>query len=230
MSHQNNFFYSNLFIAIVTLLVGAFGFLLYFLCKSDFKRRTARIIYLEITNAESKLKDAQSRIQESDRNNSKNLPEHLYAMPINTWTRNRHLFVNNFKPNEWESINSFYDKCELYDEAIRSNDSRFSKDEQEIRQNVHKANYEMSEEYANQLKDNMTDEEGATLKAKLKKHRDALAQFLTDGSNIWIYTPSKEVNDVEFILKSTNLNLSLSSVGTRLNQLSKLTSWHRKRQ
>jgi hypothetical protein len=223
MPLEQNFFYSNLFIALVTIVVGLFGFLLYLLKNADVKRRTARIIMLEITNAEAQLHDARNRLEESDKTGSKKLPEHLYLMPLDTWTSNRHLFVNDFKTNEWEALNHFYNKCRLFDEAIEYNDSRFSKDEQQIRETVHRVAYETAIEMFDTLESNAgaSDEEKQKIKETFRQKRDRRIEFLTSAEGVWLYTPRKELRDVEYIIGSIESSISTSSVGIKLSKLAK---------
>lgn len=222
---EQNFFYSNLFIAVITLVVGLFGFILYMLRNSDVKRRTARIIMLEVTNAEAQLRDARNRLEESEKAGAKKLPEHLYVMPLDTWTRSRHLFVNDFKTSEWDALNEFYSKCRLFDEAIQYNDQRFSKDEQQIRENVHRATYDLALQMFEKINKATSDAERDALKKELLTRRNDMASFLTTGENLWVYTPSKELRDVEYIISSVNYNISTSSVGTKMAKLAKRRLW-----
>jgi len=78
---EESFFETNLFLALITILVGFFAFILYKMRGADSKRRIARIIFLEITNAETQLRDARNRIEESEKSGNKKLPErlHIYA-------------------------------------------------------------------------------------------------------------------------------------------------------
>ena len=215
------FLESNLFIGLITFAVGLFGFVLYKMRNKDSKRRTARIIMLEITNAETQLRDARNRLEDSEKGGIKKLPEHLYVMPLDTWTGNRHLFVNDFKTNEWEAINEFYDKCQLFDEAIKENDGRFAKDEQLIRTQVHQATYDLAFKMVDKLDADAPEAEIDEAKEEFFAKRNALASFITTGENVWIYAPSKQMRDVEYILANVNYNLSTSSVGTKLTKLSK---------
>lgn len=216
-----SFFQSNLFLAIITIVVGLFAFILYKMRNADSKRRIARIIFLEITNAETQLRDARNRLEDSGKNGNKTLPEGLYVMPLDTWSSNRHLFVNDFKTTEWESLNEFYSKCQAFDAAIKNNDSRFSKDEQQIRKSVHKATYHFAKEMFDTLRDDMTPAEKSDLEDEFFTKRNQMARFLTTGENLWLYTPSKDMRDVESILTSVNYNLSTSSVGVKLSKLAR---------
>jgi len=222
MPPHENFFDSNRFIAFITLLVGLFGFVLYYLRGSDYKRRAAKIIYLEVTNAEEQLRDASNRLHESNKAGKKTLPEHLYVMPSDTWTSNKHLFVDNFKTNEWTALNTFYAQCQLFDEAIRINDSRFSKDEQQLRQNVQRASYDYAVKMFKHL--DKSDMDAASAEKAVQdslKERDVFASFITTSQNMYVYTPIKQMQDVELIISKIQLGLSLSSVGTKLEKLSK---------
>lgn len=222
MAATQNFFYSNLFIAIITFLVGTFGFYLYHRRQQDYKRRAARIILLEVRNAEAQLKDARDRIAA---NSDGWLPEHLYTMPSNSWNENKHLFVEDFKPNEWQSLNEFYDTCQLFDEAIKHNDSRFPEDEKEIRRNVHRATYKYIIECSEKLLSAGSEEDKQKIVEDFIKFRNHAVELLTDSKFIYIYTPAKQNQDVKNCLDKLDMNLSLSTVGTKLEKLGKNKLW-----
>lgn len=215
---EQNFFYSNLFIAIVTFIVGSFGLYLYHRRKRDGKRRVAKIILLEIENAEAQLKDAKKQVLA---NPDDPLPEHLYTMPTNSWSKNKHLFVEDFKSTEWNAINQFYDCCELFDEAIRHNDARFAEQEKEVRRNVHWATYKYAIEFGEKLLDAKTDEENEEIIQEFFKKRNSAVGMLTNGRFIYIYTPTKQNNVVKSCLDNADTSLSLNVVGQRLKSLSK---------
>lgn len=222
MSPGTNFFYSNLFIAIITFVVGIFGLYLYHRRKQDFKRRAARIILLEIRNAENQLKDARAWM---DINTEGPLPEHLYAMPSDSWSDNKHLFVDDLKPTEWNSINEFYDLCQLYDEAIKHNDSRFAEQEKEVRRNVHKVMYKYAVE-CGEASVLANDEEGEQAAIDTYfKYRDSAVRIITDSDYMHIYTAVKQIGAVNQYLKNVNFNLSTSTVGQKLEKLSKSKLW-----
>jgi hypothetical protein len=222
MATQPSFFYSNLFIAIATFVVGIFGLYLYHRRKQDHKRRSASIILLEIRNAESQLKDARDRIAE---NSDGWLPEHLYVMPSDSWSRNKHLFVSDFKPTEWDSINEFYDICQLFDEAIKHNDGRFAQQEKEIRANVHRATYKYAIEAGEKLLEAKTDEEKQKIRNEFFRYRDSAVEILTDSKYIYIYTANKQNDDIQNCLNRIDTSLSLTTVGTKLEKLSKNKLW-----
>jgi hypothetical protein len=221
--HTTNpdFFYSNLFIAIITFIVGTSGLYLYYRRNQDYKKSVARIIRLEIENAEERLKEARKRVSEDP----ESLPEHLYAMPEDTWSKNKHLFVKNFKPNEWNSINEFYDFCQLYDEAIKHNDARFAEQEKEIRSNVHRATYKYVIGCSESLLKAKTDERKQKIMDDYFKKIRGTFNIFTDPNNILIYTANKQHQQVDGYLKGVDTTLSTSTVGSKLEKLGKRRFW-----
>ncbi len=217
MHPQENFFYSNLFVAIITFVVGTFGLYLYHLRKQDEKRRLAKIILLEIENAQEKLQEAKVEATNPD----DPLPEHLYTMPTDSWGSNKHYFVEDFKPTEWNSINEFYDLCQLFDEAIRHNDARFAQQEAELRRNVHKATYKYAIECSEKLLQAVTSQQHDDAVNTFFARRDNAIEMLTTGKYIHIYTPLKQNQIVRSCLDRVNTTLSLGIVGQKLDKLSK---------
>lgn len=215
---DHTFFFSNLFVGLATLFVGTFALILYKLQKRDFKRRAARIIFLEIQNAENSLKEARARLDTSENAGSKVLPERLYVMPTDSWSIYNHLFVRNFLPNEWEAINDFYSKCALFDEAIKHNDGRFGREEQEIRRNAHKASYDYARAYHEDIAKASGDDR-INLEDTFIKERNNLVYLLTTSKFIFTYTPVKQLQNIERLLETIDMNLSLSAVGTQLQKL-----------
>jgi hypothetical protein len=218
MGEHQNFFYSNLFIAIVTLVAGAFGLYLYHRQKYDYKRRAAKIILLEIENAQDQLQKARDKIAEST---DGSLPEHLYAMPTDSWSKNKHLFVQDFKPSEWNAINDFYGTCQLFDEAIRHNDARFAEHEREISRNVHQATFKYVTKYGLRILNATTEQEKENLQRKFFQERNCVVNMLTNQDYMFIYTPGKQHQIVRGCLDKINTSLSLSEVGKKFEQLSK---------
>lgn len=217
-SGSENFFYSNLFIAIVTFVVGSFGIYLYYRQKKDSKKRLAKIIFLEIENAQEKLKEAKAEVLQ---NPDDPLPEHLYAMPTDTWSENKHLFVDDFTSSEWKSINDFYDLCETYDEAIRHNDARFALQEAEIRKNIHVLTRKYAVEYSEKIL-GATDEDAVeALEKEFRQKRNGAVEMLINQKYMYIYTPTKQNQIVKSCVENINVDLSHSKIGEKLEKLSK---------
>jgi len=218
MADQSNFFYSNLFVAIITFVVGTFAFYLYHRQKSDSKRRLAKIILLEIENAQSQLQEAKKQVLQSP---DDPLPEHLYVMPADTWSKNKHLFIEDFKTSEWNAINQFYGICQLFDEAIRHNDSRFAEQEKEVRRNVQQVTYKYTIEYNDKILAARTDEEKDAVMKEFLKKRDNAVSVLVDGRYMYFWTPAKQNQVVKGCLENVDTDLSLSIVGQKFQRLSK---------
>lgn len=218
MPPEQNFFQSNLFIAVITLIAGSVGVYLYYRGKRDEKRRIAKIIRLEIENAQTELKDARTKIVD---NPDDPLPEHLYVMPADTWSENKHLFIEDFDNTEWKAINTFYGLCEIFDDAIRHNDARFGEQEKEMRKNVHQATYHYTMEYSQRISEAATDDDRDRMIDEFLKKRNAAVEMLTDGKLMYIYTPNKQNVIARNCLNNINTDLTLSSVGQKLKKLSK---------
>lgn len=202
----------------MTFVVGCIGLYLYYRGKRDEKRRIAKIIRLEIENAQIELKDAKKKILG---NPDDPLPEHLYVMPTDTWSKNKHHFIEDFNHTEWNALNDFYSHCELFDEAIRHNDARFGEQEKELRHSVHKATYSYTMQYSQRLRKANTEEEREKLSNEFFKKRNAAVEMLIDGKYTFIFTPNKQNDIARNCLHNVDTDLSLGSVGQKLEKLSK---------
>lgn len=118
-----NFITSALFIPLVTLLVGSTVIIIYSKTKDDFKKDAANIVLLEIQNAERALK----QVTESVNAEIPTLPQNIFLMQTESWSKYRYLFVRDFDWNEWNEVTDFYDKAQLYDKAVTYNNSFFQK-------------------------------------------------------------------------------------------------------
>jgi hypothetical protein len=105
------FFYSNFFVGITTLVVGGFAIFLYYKQKRDHKRDTASIILMEIRHAEKVVERMKSSGVEIS-----NVMEIL--LPTNNWVKFNHLFIKNLDRDELDLINNFYNKCAMIDIAL----------------------------------------------------------------------------------------------------------------
>mgnify|MGYP001570456193 FL=1 len=97
-------------LGLITLVVGCFVIILYIRQRNDHKRELARLVLEEIRYAEKHIKIAR------ERNNIFLLTNKL--LPTNSWYSNIHLFVNDFKETDRDSISDFYSKVVFLDRAI----------------------------------------------------------------------------------------------------------------
>lgn len=101
-----DFFNTNVFSSMATLLVGGVAIYLYLKGKKDSKRDSARLILQEIRYAEQLMRNytANKQYKLSDR-----------LLPTNSWNDNVHLFLNNLEESEIDLINRFYSKAAYID-------------------------------------------------------------------------------------------------------------------
>jgi cbb3-type cytochrome oxidase subunit 3 len=206
-----DFLNSNLFIAIVTLLAGLVAYFIYRKRNKNFKKDAANILLLEIQNAERQLKVAREQM-------TKNaiLVDNAYVMPTESWSKNKYMFVRDFDRDEWDTINSFYEKCGLFDEAVKHKSTSFKNNEFEIRANMHRIT-------ANYIKDYIELEEESRDKDKLLKTIDLFQdEYLSLPETLTLYSPQKPINDAKYQLEGLKDDLSLNSVGLKLKKIAKL--------
>lgn len=202
----------NYVTAVVTLIVGFTAFEVYRRQKRDQKKTSARILLVEIENAERQL----SIIKESDK-----LSENVRLMSSASWEKYRHLFGQDFTAREWDTVSDFYNRCIQYDQAIDYDSSNIYHDIEAFRTSVNNA---LALSAANIIASNpaLSDEEiiqeYAVFKDKLEK---------SYMSNFLPYSPNKPVNDAAKALQGLDSTLSLTSVGDKLRKISKPTLWQR---
>jgi len=219
-----NFLYSNFFIGLATLLVGFAALFVYRKQKIDKKQDAANIILLEIKNAETKLGQARDTIIRDGV-----LPETVFALRTASWDEYSYLFVRDFTDKEWELINTFYEKCRLYDEAADYNNTFFKKNEEQIRVNLHSVLAQYTQEYAANLEPLATieDEDERTAKAQqlldnYKATSRRFAEIFMDeitNPGPYFYRPQKPLTDAQPIISTIRLDLSTSTVGSKLENI-----------
>ena len=198
----------------VTLLVGLIALEVYRRQKRDEKKNAARIILVEIENAERQL----SIIKE---NNNGNISENPRLMTSSSWEKYRHLFGRDFTPREWDTISDFYNRCLQYDKAVEYDDSSFYHDIEAFRTSINNA-LALGALTIVTSDGGMTKEEISTEYGRIK---DNLVGAYMD--NLHMYSPNKPVNVAARALSELNSNLSLTSVGDKLRKLSKPSFWQK---
>jgi len=104
------FFNSSLFIALTTIIVGAFAFLLYLQQKGDHKRDAASLILQEIRYAEKLIRNSSG--------NEYRFSLSFKLLPTNSWNDNVHLFINDLEQTELDLISGFYSQATYLDFLI----------------------------------------------------------------------------------------------------------------
>lgn len=104
-----SFLNSSFFVALGTIIVGAFAILLYIKQKKDHKRDAASLILQEIRYAEQVLRTSSDdfRFRLSDK-----------LLPTNSWNDNIHLFLNDLEETEIDILSRFYSKVAYLDTLI----------------------------------------------------------------------------------------------------------------
>jgi len=126
----------DIFGTLLSVLIAVF--LYYVKIKID-KRNAARILLMEIRNAEKTLKV----IKESGV-----ISETTFVMPASSWKKFQHYFVKNFDNDELDDINHFYNLCILIQkETDRMKDQLPISNEEKIRVTQQKL-VDLAEKYA----------------------------------------------------------------------------------
>ena len=105
------FFDSNFFVAIVTFLSVTSAILIYKNQKKDEKIKAARIIIVEIADAESLL----DSIKVSGVINLTNIRQ---VISTNSWAQCKHLFAKDLDERGLKLIDNFYSQCELVNREL----------------------------------------------------------------------------------------------------------------
>ncbi len=212
----NSFFNSNLFVGIITLIVGFAAYSVYAKQRRDHKRSAATTILLEIENAERQL-DKIAEFQKPD-----SLVKSIYLMNGGSWNKYRELFVRDFDRNEWDKITSFYAKCEIYDDAIRYDGESFGKNVDERRVNIQRILGDFAHQYILASEKAKTDGQKAKLHRvyiERRKHFEDIYDRGSRSDNLDSYSPQKFVDDAKKVLETIEPSISLTSVGIKLKRL-----------
>lgn len=200
---------------VATLFVGFYALILYNRQKRDTKKDAANIILLEIQYAETVLNTAQRTLEDT----VQTLPSDVITMPNENWSKYKYLFVNDFSASEWEAITNFYNRCQLFDEAVRTNSSYFQKNEEQIRINIQRRTADLTKQYMNRINN-------AKRVGEKEKLRSELQTKVTEYINLYLsinaqYYPQKSTNDAKLSLNMLKLNISLPGALSKLEALAK---------
>jgi len=225
MNTVTHFFNSSFFIALVTLIAGLVALYIYYKRKIDRKKDAANIILLEIKNAETKLSQSKESIIDK-----KILPETIYSMRTVSWDKYSYLFVRDFTDKEWDNINTFYEKCQLFDKAVEYGSTYFKKNEEQTRINLQSALSQYIKEFLDEFKDankqanektqnKMRAEARNEYRQMLDGFAEAFMSEVTSPSTNYFYHPRKAFSDAEAIVQTVRLDISTSSIGIKLEQI-----------
>jgi hypothetical protein len=206
------FLNSNLFIALVTFLVGSFAIWLYIRKRRDLKRDAAKTILLEAQNAERAMRNIQNQIV------SNGVVTITAVMPTESWSRYKYMFAQDFDSNEWEAIANFYAKARQCDEAQEYNESFFQKNEEQIRSIMQQLLSKYAQDYVDKATANGADK--TKLWDEFTAKRNEISAKNVDFSIP--YSPQKPLTDIQFCIQTTDLGLSQGSVGQKLKKIARI--------
>ena len=212
MAHLLDFFNTNTFVGLITLLVGSFALYLYNKGKSDFKREAAGILLYEIENAERLLKTAKENLAA----NPPILSENQLLVPTESWSKYKFLFVRDLARDEWDGLNDFYNRCFLYDNAVKYNNSFFTKNEEQLRVNKQRV-------LTGYLKKHVEAQVGKDVPEadKISRISDEFDKQFMNNPSLLFYSPQKPIMDAQNAVRNINAAISLGIIGTKLKILSK---------
>lgn len=221
------FFDSNFFVALVTLVVGSLALVIYRKQQKDSKKDAANILLLEIKNAEAQLMQAKEVIMRGE-----GIPESIFSMKTASWSKYGYLFIRDLTDEEWRLINNFYEKCHQYDEVVEYNNTFFKKNEEQMRVNLHQAIADYTKDMLKKVGKAFDIEDEKQRNAKneevLNEYKDLLNRFydtfmreLTSPNSKYFYIPQKPFQDAEVLINIIRLDLSTSTVGTKLEKIIK---------
>jgi len=226
--HVGNFFYSNFFVGVVALGVGAAAYSVYKKQKRDAKRDAANVILLEIESAEKQLQ----LINQTQ--SSGTLAENIYLMKSSTWDENRYMFVRDFDSNEWDKITDFYNKCLQYDASVAYNNTFFGNNVEKVQNQVLRVLAKYADSYSDKLVDAKSPQERKLLKREYEEKKNRFIETYGVIENEegfpppYFYNPMKPVNDAKAVLGAIETNLSLTSVGIKLKRMAiRRSPWQR---
>lgn len=208
----------NILSFIGSLLVGTVGLVALYLYdkqKKDNKKETANIILLEIQNAERMIKQIKDELLYKP---FPMIPVNIFTMPSESWSSRKYLFVGDFDRNEWDTITDFYNNCRLYDEAVKLNNSYFEKNTEQLRVNLQKKTADdVTKAFQSLLK--ATPENKKKLLEKINQDAKDFFDFYAQSS--MQYKPQKALDDAKQAIGGLDNNISLTSIGIKLKEISK---------
>jgi hypothetical protein len=197
------FLNSNAFVGLATIITGAAAFAVYFRQKRDAKVNAARVLLMEIRNAEERLDVIRDKLASAS---TGDFPSVLNGK---SWKTYSHLFVRDFDQDELRLMSDFYDYCELIDDMGRRNNNFFwvSTDE--------KAKV-YQQTFAKLIVEASDSSDPAAAEAKRK------AIFATLDQPGFSYTPVKTTNVMrDYVAKLRPI--TTSTCGAKLKRLAKMT-------
>lgn len=143
-------------------------------------------------------------------------PGGLRLLPSESWSKYKYLFVNDFKPEEWAAIDSFYKYCLEYDAAEDENKSYFAQNVAQIWTKLHDHYYaELEKWHEDNPEAEVIDEDTSERIARFS------SLYISNAGKHTYYQPGKPLGDATNALENINKDILLSSVGSKLGALAR---------
>jgi hypothetical protein len=195
------------FTGFATIITGFVAWRVYLFQKADQKVNAARIIISEIRTAERNVDEISSLIQ---RNQSSDFPNVLIE---SNWKKYAFLFARDFDQDELESINNFYNLCEIIQDAAKRNNEYFWLATENISKESQRKFVDLIEKSVNTKTFKLDN-------VKLDKLKIAVIDNYTNSP--FLYAPKKTLITLTTYIQKVQ-KLSTSSVGIKLKKIAKLS-------
>jgi translation initiation factor IF-2 len=212
---------SNILNSLVTFLVGFVALYVYQKGRTDKKKDAARTIVLELKNARQHLQTAKESIIKDGL-----IKEDLIVLNSSQWEKHKYLFARDLKTDELAEINLFYEKCALYDEIVKYNNTFFVKNEEQIRANLQAALADYTKSYLSELSNsqpNQEEEITKNYKTLLEAFAISFMNEVSSSGSRYFYRPQKTISDAEAIIHIVNINITDTGAYNKLQDISTQT-------
>jgi len=177
----------------VALLVGAFIFVQRLINQRDELKNAAQLILIDIQSAERKIKNVKGRLIEGV------LESDVSIINSDSWALYRHKLASFLDRDEWDDLDSFYDKASLLDSTIKYNSQMFRNDVEQIRINKQRAAADFAIDTVNNIGGDSGKEDIAEVFSSKVKVYDTLYMGQQGAMS---YTPSRVVDDANKYINS----------------------------
>ena len=212
------------FMGIVTLVVGLFVFVVYWLRRRAYRQDAANVLLGEVRTAQDQLQKVQDHVARFQAENDPDvevglIPAHLILMPDQSWSKYKHLFTRKIDRHTYDALANFYEKTVTYDRAVDYNNGAFAKNEESIRSNVARMALDQSITAIDELEDPDIDAPANQERIEQMHREIDSIRTLYLRNKILEYQPRKPVQDAKAQLMILG-TLDMSVAVIRLKQLS----------
>lgn len=220
---RDGFLNSNLFFALVTLLVGLIAYMLYVKGKADQIQEAATVVYSELKAVATKVRTIK---EDFDRDGF--LVESRYLLRLSSWSKYKYALLPELKLEDWSALDSFFADVEKYDKAVEINDSYFDSNAREIWVNIQKHYRKVLEQQ--EIPDDVSEFTNSlpqlphSVSSKVKYFTDL---YINNVNPFASYLPRRPINMARDALNNIDTNILISTAGSRMLKLSDKPEFYR---